>query len=221
MALDGFIQILFEMVQQHGVIAVMLGMVIEEVVVPIPSPIIPMAAGFLLIDAATLPTAIFQILFMIALPASIASVISSYFVYAIASYGGPPIIKNYGKYIDLKWEEVQKLESHFDSGREKYYVALFRAIPIVPLSLISGSAGLFHMNWKTYGVWSFIGMMPRNFVLAMIGWWIGSREVLERIAGLIDSLSTLVVVIVVLSVGSVIAYRKARDLYILFIEKSG
>ena len=220
MALDGFIQIFFELVQQHGVIAVMLGMVIEEVVVPIPSPVIPMAAGFLLIDAATIPAAMFQVFFLIALPASIASVISSYFVFSIAYYGGPPIIRKYGKYIDLKWEEVQKLEKHFDSGREKYYVALFRAIPIVPLSLISGSAGLFQMNWKTYGIWSFIGMMPRNFVLAMIGWWIGSREVLESIAGLIDSLSTLVIVVVVLSVGSVIAYRKARDLYILFIEKS-
>lgn len=220
MALDGFIQIFFELVQQHGVIAVMLGMVIEEVVVPIPSPIIPMAAGFLLIDAATLSAAMFQIFFLIALPASIASVISSYFVFLIAYHGGPPIIKKYGKYIDLKWEEVQKLESHFDSGNEKYYVALFRAIPIVPLSLISGSAGLFQMNWKTYGIWSFIGMMPRNFFLALIGWWIGSREVLERIAGLIDSLSTLVIVVAVLSVGSVIAYRKARDLYIIFIEKS-
>lgn len=218
--MDGLIQIFFELVQQHGVIAVMLGMVIEEVAVPIPSPVIPMAAGFLLIDAATLPVAIVQILFLIALPASIASVISSYFLFSISYYGGPPIIRKYGKYIDLKWEEVQKLETHFDSGREKYYVAIFRAIPIVPLSLISGSAGLFQIDWRTYGVWSFIGMLPRNFFLALIGWWVGSRSVLERIAGLIDSISTLVIVMVVLSVGSVIAYRKARDLYILFIEKS-
>ncbi|QKQ98446.1 hypothetical protein GKQ38_02885 [Candidatus Nanohaloarchaea archaeon] len=218
--LDGFVQLLFELIQQHGVLAVMLGMVIEEVFVPIPSPIIPMAAGFLLIEAATVPAAVVKVLFIIAIPASIASVLSSYFVFGAAYYGGPPIIKKYGKYLDVKWEEVQHLESHFDSGREKYYVALFRAVPIVPLSLISGSAGLFQMDWREYGIWSFIGMMPRNFILGMIGWWVGSEKYLERIAGLIDSLSTLIIVTVILAVGSVIAYRKARDLYIILIEKS-
>lgn len=201
---------MIELVAEHGIIAVMAGMVIEEVIVPIPSPIIPMAAGFLLIDAATIPAAAFQALFFIALPASIASVVSSYFVYGVAFYGGKPIIKKYGRYLDISWKEVQHLERHFDSGREKYYVALFRAIPIVPLSLISGSAGLFRMNWKQYGVWSFIGMMPRNFSLAMIGWWFKDDAI--ALASQIDTLSTAVAVIVAGSVAAVIAYRKLNDL---------
>lgn len=220
MALEGVVQLILSLIQQHGVIAVMLGMVIEEVFVPVPSPIIPMAAGFLLLDATTLSAAVVQAFFLIALPASIASVLSSYFVYGIAYYGGEPIVRKYGKYLDISWEEIQHLEDHFDSGREKYYVAIFRAIPIVPLSLISGSAGLFKMDWKQYGIWSFIGMVPRNFVLALIGWWIGSEEYLRQIAGLIDNLSTLVLVVAVLAVGSVIAYRKARDVYMMLIYRT-
>lgn len=220
MVFDSFVQIFLELVQQHGVIAVMLGMVIEEVAVPIPSPVIPMAAGFLLIDAVTVPAAIVEALVTIALPASIASVISSYFVFGIAYYGGPPIIKRYGKYLDLTWEEIQHLESHFDSGNEKYYVALFRAVPIVPLSLISGSAGLFQMDWKQYGIWSFLGMMPRNFALAMIGWWVGSEEYLQQLAGLIDNLSTFVIIVVAGTVGGVIVYRKLQDLYLAIIERT-
>ena len=212
--------LLLALIEQHGVIAVMLAMVVEEIAVPIPSPIVPMTAGFILIEAETLLMAVFQAFFLIALPASIASVVSSYFVFLIAYYGGPPIIKKYGPYIDLDWEELQHLEKHFASDREKYYVALFRAVPIVPLSLVSGAAGLFQMDWKEYGIWSFIGMIPRNFFLAMIGWWIASREYLEQLASMIDSISTLVIVIVVLAVGLVIAYRKARDLYMMLIEKS-
>lgn len=211
MVFEVVVQQMLELIAQHGVIAVMLGMIIEEVFVPIPSPVIPMAAGFLLIEATSGVQAALQILFLIAIPASFASVISSYFVYTIAYYGGEPIVKKYGRYLDLSWEDVEALEKHFDHDYEKHYVALFRAIPIVPLSLISGSAGLFRMNWKEYGVWSFIGMLPRNFVLAYIGWTV--KDDFMAIASQIDTLSTAVLVAAVLLVGSIIAYRKTKDLY--------
>jgi membrane protein DedA with SNARE-associated domain len=217
MVLDIPVDPLIQLIQQHGVLAVMLGMVIEEVFVPIPSPVIPMAAGAILVDATGL-AALAQILFIIALPASVASVISSYFVYGIAYYGGKPAIKRYGRYLDISWDEVQKLEAHFDHDREKYYVALFRAIPIVPLSLISGSAGLFRMDWKQYGIWSFIGMMPRNFILAVVGWQ--ARDGFMAIASQIDTISTAVALAAAGTVAAVVAYRKAKDLYRWLIDRS-
>lgn len=205
------------LISENGIAAVMLGMVIEEVIVPIPSPVIPMAAGALLIEAATLPAATFQAFFYIALPASLASVISSYFVYSIAFYGGKPAIRKYGRWLDLSWEDIQKVESHFDSGREKYYVALFRAIPIVPLSLISGSAGLFRMNWKQYGLWTFIGMLPRNFLLAMIGWYAGDS--FQLLASRIDTLSTWVMLLVAGTVSGYLLYLKLQDLSSYLLQK--
>jgi membrane protein DedA with SNARE-associated domain len=172
--------------------------------------VIPMAAGALLIESEALLPALIEIFFKVALPASIASVISSYFVYSIAYYGGKPALQRYGKYFDLSWEEAEKIEEKFFGDRDKYYVALFRAIPIVPLSLISGSAGLFRMEWKKYGLWSFIGMMPRNFSLAFIGWYVADFTYLaERI----DTASTAVAVAVVLIVGGILLLRKLEDLY--------
>lgn len=212
-------QMLIELVQQHGVLAVVVGMVIEEIIVPIPSPVVPMAAGFILVDAVTVPAALVQILLLIAIPASIASVVSSYFVYGIAYYGGKPVIDRYGRYLDIKWEDLQHLEDHFESSHEKYYVALFRAVPVVPLSLISGSAGLFRMDWREYGIWSFIGMMPRNIVLAFIGWRV--KEDFMALAAQIDTVSTAVLVAVILIVGGVVAYRKSRDLYMWLIDRTG
>lgn len=208
---------LITLIQQHGVIAVMLGAVIEEILVPIPSPIVPMAAGSILVTAEAIPAAFFQIFFLIAIPASIASVISSYFVFGIAYKGGRPVIERYGKYLDVSWEEVQHLEQHFDSGHEKYYVALFRAIPIVPLSVISGAAGLFRMDWKTYGIWSFIGMIPRNLVLAFVGWQL--KEGYLKIASQIDTLSTLVGIILLGLIGFAIFYRKFKDAYLILLDR--
>jgi membrane protein DedA with SNARE-associated domain len=210
MVFENLIQPILDLIAENLILGVVLGMIIEEVLVPIPSPAIPMAAGTF-IEAVSVPNAVVQIFLLIVLPGSIASVISSYFVYSIPYFGGEPVIRKYGKYLDLSWEEVQQFEKHFDHGNEKYYVALFRAIPIVPLSLISGSAGLFQMNWKEYGVWSFIGMLPRNFVLAYIGWSV--RDDFMAIASQIDSASTAVAVLVAVSVGGFILYRKTKDLY--------
>jgi membrane protein DedA with SNARE-associated domain len=211
MVLDLPLQAIIQLIQQHGVLAVVIGMVIEEVVVPIPSPIIPMAAGALIVRAETLLPALIEIFFRVALPASIASVISSYFVYGIAYFGGKPVLERWGKYLDVSWEEAEELEEKFVGRNEKYYVALLRAIPIVPLSLISGSAGLFRMNWKQYGIWSFIGMMPRNFVLALIGWY--ARDGFLALANRIDTASTVVLVGSAAFVVGFVLYRKLKDLY--------
>jgi membrane protein DedA with SNARE-associated domain len=211
MVVDLPIQPIIQLIQEHGVLAVVVGMVIEEVVVPIPSPIIPMAAGALIIRAETLIPALFEILFRVTLPASIASVISSYFVYAIAYFGGKPVLERYGKYLDVSWDEAERLEEKFVGSNEKYYIALFRAVPIVPLSLISASAGLFRVEWKKYGIWSFIGMMPRNFILACIGWY--ARDGFMAIANRIDTMSTAVLVVTAALAAGFVIYRQLKDLY--------
>jgi len=206
---------LIQLIQQYGVLAVIFGVIIEEIIVPIPSPVVPMAAGFILVQASTLPEALVQIIFLIVIPASIASVISSYFVYGIAYFGGKPMVERYGKYLDMSWEEANELEEKFTSGKEHYYVALFRAVPIVPLSLISGAAGLFRMDWKRYGLWTLIGMVPRTFVLALAGWYL--KDGFLTVAGYIDSLSTLVLLGSGALVGAFLFYRKYGDIYRKFV----
>jgi membrane protein DedA with SNARE-associated domain len=210
-------QALIELIRQYGILAVMGGAIIEEILVPIPSPIIPMAAGVILIETRQLLPALFQIFFYITLPASFASVLSSYFVYAIAYFGGKPLIDRYGKYFDLEWEELEEFEAYFGHEREKHYVALFRAIPIIPLSMISGAAGLFRMDWKEYGIWSFIGMVPRNFGLAFIGWYVQDEFI--RIASQIDTLSTSVMISIGAIVVLVILDRKLGGMYKILLSK--
>ena len=210
---------LVQLIQQYGVLAVIFGVAIEEIIVPIPSPVVPMAAGFIVIQATTLPQALVEIILLVVIPASLASVFSSYFVYGIAYFGGKPILQRYGKYLDVSWEEAVELEDKFTSGKQHYYVALFRAIPIVPLSLISGAAGLFRMDWKRYGIWTFIGMIPRTFFLALAGWYL--KDGYMAIAGYIDTLSTLVMIGAAGLVGAYLFYRRYGNIYrnLLFSDK--
>ncbi|MFB6180985.1 MAG: DedA family protein [Candidatus Nanohalobium sp.] len=210
---------LIQLIQQYGVLAVIFGVFIEEIFVPMPSPVVPMAAGFIVVQASTLPSALLQIVFLIVIPASLASAVSSYFVYFLAYFGGKPVIKKYGGLLDVSWEEAKRMEEHFTSGKEHYYVALFRAVPVVPLSLISGSAGLFRMNWKTYGIWTLIGMVPRTFSLALAGWYL--RGSFLQAAAYIDSISTLVMILAAATVAAGFFYRRYGDIYkkILFSDR--
>lgn len=204
-------QQLIELVREYEVLAVVLGALIEEILVPIPSPIIPMAAGSILIETPYILPAAIKALVIIAFPASVASVVSSYFVYSIAYFGGEPAVKRFGKYLDLEWKEVQQMEEYFGRENEKYFVAGLRSIPIVPLSLVSGAAGLFRMKWKQYGIWSFIGMMPRNFFLAMLGWALKDRII--QVASRISTLSEIVAVTLAFTVAGYLLYRKANKMY--------
>ena len=210
---------LIQLIQQYGVLAVIFGVIIEEIIVPIPSPVVPMAAGFIVVQATTLPQALVEIIFLIVLPASLASMISSYFVYGIAYFGGKPVLEKYGYLLDVSWEEAKELEEKFASGKQHYYVALFRAIPIVPLSLVSGGAGLFRMEWKRYGLWTLIGMIPRTFILALAGWYL--KDSFMTVASYIDNLSTLVLLATGGLVGAFRFYRKYGNIYrkILFSDR--
>jgi uncharacterized membrane protein YdjX (TVP38/TMEM64 family) len=96
-------------------------------------------------------------------------------------------------------------------------VAIFRAIPIVPLSVISGAAGLFKMDWKQYGIWSFIGMLPRNFVLAVIGWQL--KEGYMSIASRLDLLSTITGILLLGLLGFAIYYKKMKEIYTWLLRK--
>ena len=202
---------LIQLIQQYGVLAVIFGVIIEEIIVPIPAPVVPMAAGFIVVQATTLPQALVEIIFLIVIPASLASMISSYFVYGIAYFGGKPVLEKYGYLLDVSWEEAKELEEKFASGKQHYYVALFRAIPIVPLSLVSGGAGLFRMEWKRYGLWTLIGMIPRTFILALAGWYL--KDSFMTVASYIDNLSTLVLLATGGLVGAFLFYRKYGNIY--------
>lgn len=176
-------------IEIYGPIAVIIWMFLEEFI-PVPSAIAPMAAGFLLINTNEPFQAFLMVLLLISILGSAASVLSSYVLYSLGLYGGRPAIERYGKYIRVNWHQVQALNRHLTSGKEHYVIAMLRAIPLVPLSVISASAGFFRVNWKKYGLWSFIGMIPRNLSLGMLGWYMA--EDFQAAALLIGKISTTV-----------------------------
>jgi membrane protein DedA with SNARE-associated domain len=156
-------------------LGVFLGVLIEAIIVPIPSPLIVMFAGFVLIQPGlSLLPALARIFLVIVLPASAAGLIGNYVVYWIAYFGGKPLIQKLEKYLGFSWGDVLHIRKKFGLAKsEGLSIALLRAIPIMPLSLISGAAGVFKLDWKKFGISSLAGMLFRN-MFSHTGWQVGN-----------------------------------------------
>ncbi|MBS1266351.1 MAG: hypothetical protein MAG795_00318 [Candidatus Woesearchaeota archaeon] len=177
-------------IRSYGVFGVFIGVLIEAIIAPIPSPIIVMTAGLVLIEPGlALSTGLWKIFWIVTIPASIGQTIGNYVVYGIAHWGGKPLIKKYKKWLGFSWRDVIKLKRKFGKN-QSWSLFILRAIPVMPLSIISGCAGLIKIDWKKYGLFSFLGLIPRNFVLAFIGWRLSNVYV--KIADKFDNIETLI-----------------------------
>jgi uncharacterized membrane protein YdjX (TVP38/TMEM64 family) len=170
---------------------------------PVPSAIAPMIAAIVIIDTSNPFYALLQVFLVVSVLGSLFSVLSSYFTYGLGFYGGKNAIERFGRFLGVKWDHVKSFEQGLTTGNEHLYIAVLRSIPLMPLSLISASAGFFRVDWKTYGLYSFIGMMPRNLILGMTGWYL--KDSYTQAA---DIISQLTIAFVILLISGLTAYVK-------------
>ena len=165
---------IMDSIRAYGAWSVFIGVIVESVIVPIPSPLVIMGAGFILIDpAATTAGALLPILLQIVLPGSVASTLGAYIGYGIGFIGGKPLVDRWRGFLGFGWEEVKALEYRFHSGQIKLLIFCLRALPIFPLSLISAAAGLIRLPLREFSLWTFYGTIPRCLFLGYLGWWMG------------------------------------------------
>jgi membrane protein DedA with SNARE-associated domain len=197
---------LLEAIKTHGLLAVVLGVVIETIIVPIPSPVIVMAAGYILIPQGTIITIILNALW-ISVVAGTAQTIGSFMLYLPGYYIGKPFIEKYEKYHGVSWKDVQQFQKKFSKGRRQdFTLFLLRALPIMPLSVVSGLAGVMKINPKKYTIATWIGTIPRDFILAILGFSLG--EFYSALAGKIDNAETIMTVVLILMAVAYIVGQK-------------
>jgi len=204
-------QWIMELMRTHGQLSVFIGVMIEQIIVPIPSPIIVMGAGAILISPGlSIPEAFLQILWIIVLPGTIASTLGSFIGYTISYYGGKAIVVRFQRFLGVDWNQMENLEKRFRGKKEALSIFFSRAIPVFPISLVSIFAGLLRVPVRSFTLYTFLGSIFRCFFLAFFGWWIGATY--EKVATHLDSLETIVSVLMLIGMGLafVYLYRKFR-----------
>lgn len=186
---------IMEMMRAHGPLTVFVGVIIESIIVPIPSPLIIMGAGAILIDPATTAAqAFWPILYKIVIPGATASTIGAYFTFLIAYWGGKPLIDKMKHLLGFSWDDLLGMEKRI-AGRVNLMIFLLRALPIVPLSLISAAAGVVRLSPFQFGLWTLAGSIPRCLILGWLGFLMGDtyRGFAERLNSVESLMSGLIV----------------------------
>jgi membrane protein DedA with SNARE-associated domain len=200
---------IIDSIRAHGSLSVFFGVIIESVIVPIPSPLIIMGAGFLLIrPELSFLEALMPILVQIVLPGSIASTLGAYIGYGIGYLGGKPLVERLQGFLGFSWSDVETMERRFHVGQVNTSLFFLRALPIFPLSVISAAAGLLRLPIKQFTLWTFYGSIPRCLFLGYLGWGLG--EPYQAIAKGIDKLETIVSLLLLALIFALILWLRSK-----------
>ena len=200
---------IMESIRSYGAWSVFIGVIIESVIVPIPSPLIIMGAGFVLISPQfSFFEALVPILLQIVLPGSVASTLGAYIGYGIGYFGGKTVVDRWKGFLGFNWSDVEALERRFQAGRVNTTIFFLRALPIFPLSVISAAAGLLRLPLQQFSLWTFYGAIPRCLLLGYLGWGLG--ETYQGFARGLDRAEGIVSAILILTIIGAIVWLRAR-----------
>lgn len=203
--ISDIMQWVMELMRTHGQLSVFIGVIIEQIIVPIPSPLIVMGAGAILISPDfSIPNAFLQILWIIVLPGTFASTLGSYIGYLISYYGGKALVVRFQRFLGVDWKEIENLEKRFQGKKEALSIFFSRAIPIFPISLVSIFAGLLRVPVRPFTLYTFLGSIFRCLFLGFVGWWIGVTY--EKVATQLDSVETIISILMLIVMGGVLGY---------------
>ena len=154
-----------DLVNQYGYLGMFLGMVLEAVIIVIPSEAILATGGIL----ASQKIFTFWGAFLTGL---IGSVFCAIVIYFMGYFGGKPFIKKYGKYFFMKEEDIEKSDSWFN----KYGLIgalIGRNFPIIR-TLISLPIGIMRLSFPKFIIYTTIGSIPWTLVFVYVGYTLGN-----------------------------------------------
>jgi membrane protein DedA with SNARE-associated domain len=163
----GFIGTLaVETISSLGYLGVFCLMVLESMVVPIPSELVMPFAGFLASQGRFSMAGVIIV-------STLGSIAGSLISYYIGMFGGREIVERWGRYLLVSRKDLDKTHSWFaNRGESTIFVA--RLIPVVR-HLISIPAGVARMNLGKFILFTVLGAGIWNSFLAYLGYALGEN----------------------------------------------
>ena len=170
-----------------GYLGMFIGMVLEAVVIIIPSELI-LAMGGILAANGTFS------LFGAILVGLFGSVFCACIIYAMGYYGGRPFIQKYGKFFFMKEKDIEKSDRWFEKyGMKAAFIGRF--FPIVR-TLISLPIGISKLNFKKFLIYTTIGSIPWTLLFVLSGYYLGSNY--TKVSNIVDVFKIPIIIFIIL-----------------------
>ncbi|MCM1377129.1 MAG: DedA family protein [Clostridium sp.] len=167
---------IFDYFFQHAnYLFVFLFMTIESSFIPFPSEIIVPPAAYMACTGLGAGSA--MNIFMVVVVATLGALAGAFINYYLALWIGRPIVykfadSKFGHACLINRQKVEKAEAYFDS-HGAISTLIGRLIPAIR-QLISIPAGISRMNIGVFSLFTAIGALIWNAVLATLGWWLST-----------------------------------------------
>ena len=179
------------LINNFGYLGMFLGMILEAVIIIIPSELI-LATGGILAGKGIFSFwgAFFTGLF--------GSVFCAVIIYAMGYFGGKEFAKKYGKYFFMKEDDLDKTDTWF----EKYGLiaaCIGRNVPIIR-TLISLPVGITRLSFKRFLIYTLLGSIPWTFAFVYVGFTLGNNwTVLTDITSKMKTPIRILIVVLLIS----------------------
>lgn len=146
---------------------VLLGSFVEEILAPIPSPVVMTTAGAV-VHARNLP---WITLALIALIGAVGKTAGAWILYFIADKLEDALIPRFGHYLGVTHAHVEALGVKIGKGwKDDIFLLFARSLPIIPSAPISIASGLIKLDLRTYLWTTFAGTTIRNSLYLALGY---------------------------------------------------
>ena len=183
------LEFITQLISSWGYAGIFVTMTLESALIPIPSEVVIPFAGFLAYMGE-------MNIWLIVLVSSLANLTGSIIIYFVGMYLGRGFIERYGKYVLLNMGHLRMVENWF----EKYgslTVLFSRMLPLVR-TVNALPAGIGKMNFPKFCIFTFIGSIPWNLALVLVGYKLKENwSILEKYSLYIDILAVFIVAAVI------------------------
>lgn len=183
-----------QVINATGYSGIFLLSALESAAIPIPSEVIIPFSGFLAAGGK------FSLWGVVAV-ATLANLTGSVVLFLIGRSGGRWILERYGKYVMIHKKDLDSADKWF---ARHGVAAVFwgRMLPVVR-TFISLPAGVAKMNLASFSLFTFLGALPWNFVLALIG--LKAKENWDLLHGYFRKADVFIVILVLAAVAFYVA----------------
>lgn len=209
--LEALLHVIQSTMLAAGPLGVFFLAILQEVIPPIPSTLVTVSAGFVLLAGEPFSLLTFWHLFYaVGIPVAAGLTLGSLVIYGIVYWGGRPTVERYGRFVGVSWSDIERLQEHM-RGHVTDDVLLFaaRAFPLMPSIAINVACGIVRWRIVPFVLHTFFGTIVRAMWSGFIGWQFSALYM--RYASVVEGGQNVVLGVLVILAAVFLYYRRKRS----------
>ena len=187
-------------VSHLGYFGIFIGMALESTIIPLPSEIIMIPAGYLVFTGK-------MSFFLASFSGASGSLFGASINYFVAKHCGLPFLKKYGKYFLLPQTKLDKV-SNFFNKHGAFSTFIGRFIPVIR-HFISIPAGIAKMPFYLFSIYTLVGSFLWSAVLVYFGMFLGKFN--SSFGEISSQLELLILDFIIIGILSYILWIKIKE----------